>query len=106
MSVDSWSGGEKKIARRAFDAALEKEFAALIVQIKEMTATLATPTDTWDMHHFLSGRLREIERKYDYRYSQLIVVFGRLMREGWITESELEGLKIDKIEMIRHVASI
>ena len=40
MSVDSWSGGEKKIARRAFDAALEKEFAALIVQIKEMTATL------------------------------------------------------------------
>ena len=84
MSFDKWSAGEKKIARRAFDAALAKEFAELNEQLKTMAATLATPAETWDMHHFLSGRLRDIERKYDYRYSQLILVFARLLRESWI----------------------
>ena len=105
MSFDKWSAGEKKIARRAFDTALAKEFAELNEQLKTMAATLATPADTWDMHHFLFDRLREIERKYDYRYSQLIVVFGRLLRESWIEEKDIEGLTAEKIEAIRHIAS-
>ena len=105
MSFDKWSAAEKKIARRAFDAALTKEFAELNDQLKAMTAKLATPADTWDMHHYLSGRLRDIERKYDYRYSQLIVVFGHLLRESWIDEKDIEGLAAEKIEAIRHIAS-
>lgn len=74
-------------------------------QLKAMTAKLATPEDTWDMHHYLTGRLRDIERKYDYRYSQLIVVFGRLMRELLIVEKDIEGLAAEKIEATRHIAS-
>ena len=105
MSFDNWSPSEKKIARRAFDAALQREFATLMNRLKEMAVQLATPADTWDMHHYLSGRLRDIERKYDYRYSQLIVVFGRLLRESWIEEKDIEGLAAEKIEAIRHIAS-
>lgn len=105
MSFDKWSAAEKKIARRAFDAALAREFAELIDQLKAMSAKLANPADTWDMHHYLSGRLREIERKFDYRYSQLIVVFGRLRRESWIDEKDIEGLAAEKVEAIRRVAS-
>ena len=105
MRFDKWSATEKKIARRAFDAALAKEFAELNDQLKAMTAKLAIPADTWDMHHYLSGRLRDIERKYDYRYSQLIVVFGRLLRESWIDEKDIEGLAAEKIEAIRYIAS-
>ena len=105
MSFDKWSATEKKIARRAFDAALAREFAELNGQLREITAKLAAPADTWDMHQYLSGRLRDIERKYDYRYSQLIVVFGRLMRESWIEEKDIEGLAAEKIEAIRHIAS-
>ena len=105
MSFDNWSPSEKKIARRAFDAALQREFATLMKRLKEMAVQLATSADTWDMHHFLSGRLRDIERKYDYRYSQLIVVFGRLLRESWIDEKDIEGLAAEKIEAIRRIAS-
>lgn len=105
MSFDNWSPSEKKIARRAFDAALQREFATLMNRLKEMAVQLATSADTWDMHHFLSGRLRDIERKYDYRYSQLIVVFGRLLRESWIDEKDIEGLAAEKIEAIRRIAS-
>lgn len=105
MTFDKWSASEKKIARRAFDAALEREFAMLMRQLKEMAAQLATSADTWDMHHFLSDQLHDIERKYDYRYSQLIVVFGRLMRETWIDETDIAGLSEDKLEAIRRIAS-
>ena len=105
MSFDKWSASEKKIARRAFDAALAREFAELNDQLKAMTAKLATPADTWDMHHYLSGRLHDIEHKYDFRYSQLILVFGRLLRESWIDEKDIEGLAVEKIEAIRHIAS-
>lgn len=105
MSFDKWSVTEKKIARRAFDGALAKEFAELNDQLKAMTAKLATPADTWDMHEYLSGRLNDIERRYDYRYSQLIVVFGRLLRESWIVDKDLEGLAAEKIEAIRRIAS-
>ena len=105
MSFDNWSPSEKKIARRAFDAALQREFATLMNRLKEMAVQLATSADTWDMHHFLSGQLHHIERKYDYRYSQLIVVFGRLLRETWIDEKDLEGLSADKIEAIQRIAS-
>ena len=105
MSFDKWSPSEKKIARRAFDTALQREFAALISRTKEMAAQLVTSADTWDMHHFLSRQLRDIERKYDYRYSQLILVFACLLREKWLAESDLEGLSADKINAIRHIAT-
>lgn len=105
MSFDKWSPSEKKIARAAFDAAQQREFATLINQIKQAAVQLATSADTWDMHHFLSHQLRDIERKYDYRYSQLILVFGRLLREKWLVESDLEGLSADKIDAIRHIAT-
>ena len=105
MSFDNWSPSEKKIARHAFDAAQQREFAALMSRVKEMAAHLATSADTWDLHHFLSQHLRDIERKYDYRYSQLVLVFGRLMREKWLDEAELEGLSTDKIAAIRQIST-
>ncbi len=105
MSFDKWSHGEKKIARRAYDAALQREFAALINRTKEMAAQLATSADAWDLHHFLSHQLRDIERKYDYRYSQLVSVFGCLLRGKWLDEKDLDGLAADKIDAIRHIAT-
>jgi hypothetical protein len=34
----------------------------------------------------------------------LILVFARLLMEGWITVDEIEGLSEDKISKIRHLA--
>jgi hypothetical protein len=56
------------------------------------------------LEHYLTERRREIERKYDYRYSQLDLVFGRLLRERWIDEEDLRGLGEDKLEAIRSYA--
>jgi hypothetical protein len=36
----------------------------------------------------------------------LILVFGRLLREGWIEVDDLEGLDEEKITKIKYVAEL
>jgi hypothetical protein len=101
-----WSDSEKKIARRAFDAALARELSSLLASMKSSALEASTPDDIWALHDLLSEKRKEIDRKYDYRYSQLIYVFARLLREKWITESDLEGLKEDKLVAILQLVKI
>ena len=58
------------------------------------------------MEHYLTERRKEIDRKYDYRYSQLTHVFGRLLYEGRVSEEELRGLGEDKLKSIRSLAEL
>lgn len=101
MPVDKWSDKEKKIARRAFDAAVERERTALLAEFKQKAANANDFDDLWDIREYLNERQRALEYKYDYRYSQLIFVFGILLREKRVTEAELAGLAEDKLVAIR-----
>jgi Photoprotection regulator fluorescence recovery protein len=101
-----WSDSEKKIAKRAFDAALSRELASLLANTKSSALHATTPDDIWALHDLLSEKRKEIDHKYDYRYSQLIYVFARLLREKWIMESDLEGLREDKLMAILQLAEI
>ena len=47
------------------------------------------------------SRVKRGDRKYDYRYSELDLGFGRLLRERRIHEEELRGLGEDKLRGIR-----
>ena len=104
MSDFKWSDSEKKIARRAFDTALARELAALLASTKKRASDAKEPDDLWALQDFLSAKGKEIDRKYDYRYSQLTFVLARLLSERWIADSELEGLKEEKLEEIRRLA--
>ena len=99
-----WSRPEKVIARTAFDAALGRELHELIQQAKKMASQIQQSSDLWDLEHYLSQRRKEIDRRYDYRYSQLTHVFGRLLHEGRLREEELRGLREDKLKPIRSFA--
>ena len=96
-----WSKSEKAIARTAFDAALKRELHEMIQETKQMANQINEPADLWDLEHYLTQRRREIDRKYDYRYSQLTQVFGRLLYEKRLREEELRGLREDKLKPIR-----
>ena len=100
----AWSKSEKAIARKAFDAALERELQEVIREAKQKASQIKEPADLWDLEHYLTERRKEIDRKYDYRYSQLDLVFGRLLREKWIDEEDLRGLGEDKLRAIRSYA--
>ena len=56
------------------------------------------------MEYYLTQRRKEIDRKYDYRYSRLTQVFGRLLYEKRLREEELCGLREDKLKAIRSLA--
>ena len=100
----TWSKSEKTIARTTFDAALGWELHEVIQKAKQMANEIQQSSDLWDLEHYLTERRKEIDRKYDYRYSRLTQVFGRLLYERRITEEDLRGLGEDKQKSIRSVA--
>jgi Photoprotection regulator fluorescence recovery protein len=100
----TWSKSEKAIARTAFEAALKRELQEVMHKTKQMANQIKEPADVWELEHYLTERREEINRKYDYRYSQLRHVFGRLLYEGRVSEEELRGLQEDKLKSIRSVA--
>jgi hypothetical protein len=97
----TWSKSEKAIARTAFDAALKRELQDVMHKTKQMANQIKEPADIWELEDYLTERRKEIDRKYDYRYSQLTHVFGRLLYEGRVREEELRGLSDDKLKSIR-----
>ena len=102
----TWSKSEKAIARTAFDAALKRELQDVMRKTKQMANQIKEPADVWELEHYLTERRKEIDRKYDYRYSQLRHVFGRLLYEGRVSEEELRGLSDDKLKSIRSLAEL
>ena len=96
-----WSPAEKQVARRAYQKALENEKNALIFKFKDRAAKIKTIEDVWKLVHWTEICGKEIDEKYDYRYSVLPMVFGRLIREREIVWEDLTGLGEDKTEFIR-----
>jgi hypothetical protein len=99
-----WSRSEKIVARAAFDAALKRELQEVMQEAKQMANQINEPSDLWDLEHYLTERRKEIDRKYDYRYSQLTQVFGRLLCEKRLRQEELRGLDESKLKSIRSFA--
>jgi hypothetical protein len=106
MHSNVWTESEKKIAHRVYESALQRELAEIIEEFKTKAANVKTPEDMWAVQKYLERSQREIEEKYDYRYSQLILIFGRLLREGRIEEDDLKGMAEDKLADIRRVANL
>ena len=106
MYALKWSASEKKIARSVFGMALGSELAELIAEFKRRAAAASAAEDLWSIQEYLQRRQREINEKYDYRYSQLPLVFGKLVREGRVRESQLIGLAEDKLSIVRRIASL
>ena len=101
-----WSKAEKQVAREAFDAAYERECRAIRAKVVQVLERQDDIRQIWRVHDYLSEERRATDRKYDYRYSQLDMVFGILLREGWLKETELGGLGQDKLQRIKAFASL
>jgi hypothetical protein len=98
-----WSASEKKIARRVFEGALKRELGEILAEFKLLAERAGTPAEMWDVEPYLNRARRGIDSKYDFRYSDLEILLGRLLLEERITEADLEGLAADKLESIRAV---
>ncbi|MGO9979325.1 MAG: hypothetical protein ACLPH5_08980 [Candidatus Sulfotelmatobacter sp.] len=83
---------------------MKRELQDVMRKTKQMANQIKEPADVWELEHYLTERRKEIGRKYDYRYSQLTQVFGRLLYEKRLCEGELRGLREDKLKPIRSFA--
>ncbi len=101
-----WSPTEKKVARAAFNAALARECGAIRHEVEAMLKRSSDPAEIWRVHEYLSEKRREVDQKYDFRYSRLTSVLGRLFAEGWVGEEEITKLKPERIAQIKRNASI
>ena len=74
-----------------------------MAEVKTKIGRASDPRDIWRIHDYLSSQRREVDSKYDYRYSVLLPVFARLIQEKWITEEDLSGLEEEKLQAIRRI---
>lgn len=100
-----WTNEEKKIARKAFDNAYKREMKEIKSLLFEKVSSLKTDSDLWAIEDYLNDRRKVVNEKYDYRYSQLIVVFSRLLSEGYLSEEDIKELGNEKKEIIKNLSS-
>jgi len=101
MSDTEWSKCEKEIARKAFKVAYDREQQAILNDIRKRIAEVSDLEKLWRLQEYLTEKRKEINEKYDYRYSVLNFVFARLICEGWLQEEDLKGLADEKLGRIR-----
>ena len=99
-----WSSTEKVIARRCFDRALHRELNEAIQSAQKMVAKISHASELWELERHLTQLRKEIDRKYDYRYSRLLLVFSDLVQQGQLDLADLRGLSEDKLRYIRQHA--
>jgi hypothetical protein len=102
----SWSAGEKKLARRVFDNAVKAELAAFVSEFKAKAAAVQDVEAIWNIREWLDKRQREIDTEYDFRYSQIIMVFANLVRKQKLEINELAGLAEDKLLAIKKISEM
>jgi photoprotection regulator FRP-like protein len=101
-----WSPSEKSVARKIYEGALQRELDAIMREAKQRAQAIRAPGELWDLEDYLTESRKEINRKYDYRYSVLPLLFAQLVREGRITEEDLRGLsenKLNYVRLVRHL---
>jgi hypothetical protein len=106
MREFTWSAAEKKAARAAFDLALARELSATRQKVEALLRSTSDDRVIWSVHDYLDEKRREMDQKYDYRYSMLMFVFPRLVSEGWLTADELAGIGAEKVDVIQEVMSL
>ena len=70
-----WSPSEKKVARKAYEAALDSALGKIMAEFKRRAVAASTPSEMWEVEDYLREQRREINEVFDYRYSQLFFVF-------------------------------
>jgi hypothetical protein len=54
-----WTRSEKKIARKAFDAALKRELEEVVQEAKEKAGRIEQPSELWDLEDYLTRAVKK-----------------------------------------------
>lgn len=74
--------------------------------LKRMIRDLPDDRAIWKLEDYLREIRREVDQKYDYRYSVLMWLFPRLVSEGWLKVEELSGIGEEKVDVFKALMSL
>jgi hypothetical protein len=100
VSKIQWSETEAKIAKQAFQTAYQRETSTLIANVRDRASSITELEDLWYLHDLLSTKRYEIDGKYDYDSSTVVFDFARLVKEGWLSIEDLQGLNPEVLSKI------
>src|SRR2546428_144392 len=83
----------KKASAKVKRAMHERKGQAIVREVKAMLQNARDWHVIWDVEDCLRARRREIDQKYDYRYSVLMMLFSRLYIEGWLNGRRSDGAR-------------
>jgi hypothetical protein len=99
-----WSAAEKKVARAAYDAALNASLQSIMTEFKQRAAAVTSASQMWELEDYLREARREIDSMFIYSYSRLPLTFAWAVRSGRLDEAALAGLSQDKLKLIFSMA--
>ncbi|USR89424.1 hypothetical protein NEA10_11020 [Phormidium yuhuli AB48] len=99
-----WTTTEKDLAQAAFEKAYHREVTALVEEVQQTVQEISNLDELWRLHDYLSARRHDIDGKYDYRDSMFLFAFSQLIKEGWLSLEELEGLHPSKRQKVAALA--
>ncbi len=106
VNTIEWSTTEQVVAQTLFQRAYDREISALTTDIRRRADAANDADDLWILHDFLSARRHSIEGKYDFNYASLLFVLADLIKEGWLTTDELQGLDREKVAKVTSLAKL
>ena len=72
---------------------------------KGIAAKIRKASELWEPENHLTQLRKEIDRKYEYKYSTLVLFFADLVREGRLAAEDSRGVSEDKLGYIRQHAA-
>jgi len=74
---------------------------AAIQETMQMAERIKESDELWELERHLTQRRKEIDAKYEYKYSVVLLVLGDLVRQDRISLDELQGLSEAKLRCVR-----
>ena len=91
---------EEKIVKQAFQTAYQRETSALISIVRDRAGSITELEDLWNLHDLLSTKRYELDGKYVFDSATIVFDYAQLIKEGWLSLEDLDGLKPEILSKI------
>ncbi|WP_204139833.1 hypothetical protein [Halomicronema sp. CCY15110] len=106
VSKTQWLSQEMAVAKTALRTAYERETASVVQSVRKKASEISHIDDLWQLNDYLSARRFDLDGKYDDREEEVLFVLAKLMKEGWLTAADLDGLDSEKLTKMKALIHI
>ena len=99
-NLTGWTEQEQAVGLTALNRAQARTIERLIADLHRQVIELTSADQIWQLHDFLSIQRHGIEGRFEFRQESILFVFASLVKEGFLSLDELQGLDAEKLAKI------